>query len=129
MTRDTGFPADSPIQRWAARVDQWPRLVRIAVSLLITLELVILVSVLIDRLLLDMVYEGDVGAMTPALIAAGLGLVFYAIGWWAMVGFDSDPNRPWRGGKRAVIWVGIGLAGLVLLIILALFGLAVGYLL
>jgi hypothetical protein len=119
----------TPIELWTARLDRLSRLWRVVLSLLITLELVVLCSVIIDRVFIDSVLKGKVGAMTPAWIAAALGLVFYAVGWWALVGFDLDPDEPWHAGRWAVWYVALGAAGLVLMVMLALFGLAFGYLL
>ncbi len=114
-------------QLWAARLDRLPRLERIILSLLITLLLVILVSFIIDRVLIDNVVEGDMDPMLPALIAVVLGLLFYGIGWWAMVGFDM--NGPWHAGKPAVIYAALGALALVMLAVLAIFGLLFGYVL
>ncbi|MBN1202336.1 MAG: hypothetical protein JXJ20_10815 [Anaerolineae bacterium] len=119
----------SPVERWSARIDRMGRRRRIILALLITLELVALTSLIIDRLLIGRVVEGDVNPMTPALIEAGLGLLFYGIGWWAMVGFDWDPQSPWRAGRPAVVYTVLGAASLVLLVLLVLFGLVFGYVL
>jgi hypothetical protein len=119
---------ETRVEAWAARLDRLSRLVRIVLSLLITLELVVLLSIVIDRALLDRVYEGEVGAMTPALIAAGLGIVLYAIGWWALVGFETD-DQPWRAGTPAVVYVTLGVIGLFLMFMLAVLGLLLSYIL
>jgi len=69
------------------------------------------------------------GAMTPALIEATIGVVLYVIGWWLLVGFDADPEKPWQARPLTVGYVAAGVVVLVLLIMLALFGLAFGYIL
>ena len=117
----------SRITEWTERINRMPRITRIVLALGITLELTVLLSVVIDRTLIDQVVEGSVDPMVPALIAAGLGLVFYGVGWWAMVGFEL--NQPWRAGTPAVLFVAAGVAGLALIIVLALSGLVFGYLL
>jgi hypothetical protein len=117
----------SRITEWTERINRMSRGGRIRLTLVITLVLTVLLSVVIDRTLIDRVVEGSVDPMLPALIAAGLGLVFYGVGWWAMVGFEL--NEPWRAGTPAVVFVVAGVAGLVLIIVLALFGLVFGYLL
>jgi len=129
MAQSHQSPAGSRVDMWITRINRVPRLGRVVLSLLITLELVILLSVIIDRTLIDAVVEGDVDPMTPALIAAVLGVVIYGISWWALVGFDADPGDPWQAGLPAVVMVGAGIAGLVLIVVLALFGLAFGYVL
>ncbi len=117
------------IDQWTAQLNRLSRTGRVVLSLLITLELVILVSLVVDKLLIDRVVRGDMGAMTPALIEAGIGVVLYVFGWWVLVGFDSDPQNPWQARPRTVWYVAAGVVVLGLLIILALFGLAFGYIL
>jgi len=117
----------SGIERWAVRLGRLSRGWRVALSLAITLELVILISFVVDRLLIQRVVEGDLARAVPAWIAVGVGLVLYAVGWWALVGFEWDPARPWHPGRAAVLYTAAGGAGLLLVIVLALFGLAFGY--
>jgi hypothetical protein len=129
MSQQRTWVGASRIEQWADRLDRMSRVWRVVLSLLITLELVILLSLFIDRVLIDRVIAGDVGPGVPAWIAVILGIVFYAAGWWSLVGFDLNPNGPWHAGIPAVVYVAAGSAGLVLLAILALYGLAFGYLL
>ncbi len=129
MAQPYQSPLGMRIALWRERINRVPRLGRVVLSLLITLELVILLSVIIDRTLIDSVVEGDVDPLTPALIAAVLGVVLYGISWWALVGFDADPRTPWQAGLPAVAVVTAGIAGLLLIVVLALFGLAFGYVL
>jgi hypothetical protein len=126
---DQTQPAPSRIDYWAARLDRVPRLTRVFLSLAITAELTVLLSLMVDRLLIDSVVSGDVDALVPALVAVGVGVVLYVVGWWALVGFDLDLNEPWHGGPPAVMYVAAGAAGAVLLVALILFGLAFGYVL
>lgn len=119
----------SAVERWAARLGRLSRGWRVTLSLAITLELVILISFAVDRLLVQRVVEGDLARTAPAWIAAGVGLVLYAVGWWALVGFDWNPAQPWRPGRAAVLYTAAGGAGLLVVIVLALFGLVFGYLL
>lgn len=129
MSQQQVWTGVSRIEQWAERLDRMSRVWRVVLSLLITLELVILLSLFIDRVLIDRVVAGDVGAAVPAWIAVILGIVLYVVGWWALVGFDLNPDRPWHAGTPAVLYVVAGGACLVILVILALFGLAFGYLL
>ena len=114
-------------ERLVAWLDQMSRLRRVLLSLGITIEFVILASIVIDQLLIDAVLAGEVGPLVPAWIAAGLGVLFYGIGWWALVGFDVDPSRPWQAGNPAGLYVIGGAVALVLLVTLALFGMLFGY--
>ncbi|MBI5958166.1 MAG: hypothetical protein HY866_05505 [Chloroflexi bacterium] len=115
----------SRIDLWAGRLNRLPRLGRVILSLLITLELVVLVSIVVDGLLIDEVVAGDVGAGMPILIEAVFGVIFYSLGWWALVGFD----QPWRATTASVLYFAAGVIGLGLILILVLYGLAFGYLL
>lgn len=129
MPQQNRSSVTSRIDLWAGRLNRLPRLGRVVLSLLITVELVALVSLFVDRALIDHVLKGDIGAGVPAWIEVGIGVVLYAIGWWLLVGFEMDPERPWQAGTSAVLYVALGAAGLVLILILALYGLAVGYVL
>ncbi|GIV81775.1 MAG: hypothetical protein KatS3mg051_1129 [Anaerolineae bacterium] len=128
MTRKAAS-APGRFDQWAAWIQRQSRGRRVALSLAITVELVILVSVVVDRLLVDRVTAGDLSRSAPAWIAAGTGVIVYVIGWWALVGFDWNPGQPWRAGKSAVLFTVIGAAALIVLIVLALYGLLFGYLL
>ena len=121
--------AVSRIDQWADRIGRLSRGRRMALSLAITLVLVILLSVIVDRLLIERVIEGDMGRSVPAWIAAGSGVLCYVIGWWALVGFDWNPDRPWQARAPAVYYVGAGAAGLLVLVVLIVFGLLFGYVL
>ena len=129
MERARRSHAPSRIEQWAALINRLRRATRIALSVVIALELTLLISLIVDRLLIAAVYDGDVGAMVPALIAVGFGVLFYVIGWWALVGFDADPTRPWRAGRPAVLYAAVGAAGVIALVMLILIGLAQGYIL
>ena len=110
------------IADWAARLTRVSHLGRIALGLAITLVLAILAWVVVDRLVID-----EYGNMTSTFVAVAAGLLVYGGGWWALVGFDEDPRRPWQAGPAAVWFVAAGAAGLVALIMLAALGLAFGY--
>ncbi|GAB4414851.1 MAG: hypothetical protein Kow00106_10110 [Anaerolineae bacterium] len=124
-----GTATTNRFEQWVAWLDRQPRGRRVALSLAITVELVILVSVAVDRLLVDRVIAGDMARTVPAWIAAGTGLFVYVIGWWALVGYDWNPAKPWRAGHKGVLFTAIGVAALIVLVVLALYGLLFGYLL
>jgi len=125
MSNQARVMTESRIDVWADRLARLSHWVRVFLALAIALELTVLLSIAVDRLLLDAVVDGDVDPMTPALIAVVFGVILYGIGWWAMIGFDS----PWQPGTPAVLYTAAGAAGLVILVALVLFGLAFGYLL
>ncbi len=126
MSRADRMASYSRIELWAMRLDRLPRTARIVLSLVVTLTLTALVSVIVDRALLRDI--SDPGT-TPALIAIAVGVVLYFVGWWALVGFDSTPGAAWRAGRPAVLYVSLGVAGVILLVMLILVGLAQGYIL
>ena len=115
------------VDQWSARLGRLSRGWRVALSLAVTVVLVVLVSIVVDRLLVDSVIRGDLARSVPAWIAVATGVVFYALGWWALVGFDWNPAHPWHPGRPAVFFTAAGVAGLLLIVSLALFGLAFGY--
>ncbi|NJL94641.1 MAG: hypothetical protein HC915_13405 [Anaerolineae bacterium] len=51
-----------------------------------------------------------------------LGLIFYGLGWWLLVGFDWNPDQPWRARQAAVWYLLAGLAALVLSLLALLAG-------
>jgi hypothetical protein len=124
-----GTATTNRFEQWVAWLDRQSRGRRVALSLAITVELVILVSVVVDRLLVDRVIAGDMSRAAPAWIAVGTGVLVYVIGWWALVGFDWNPAQPWRAGNAAVFFTAVGAAALIVLMVLALYGLLFGYLL
>jgi hypothetical protein len=120
---------ESRIDVWAGRINRLPRLARVFLSLLITLEYTGLLW-LLAVLVFDIdVFATDPDTTWPLLLVLGVGLVVYGVGWWAMVGFDWDPNRPWQAERPAVLFVAAGVLALILLVALVLFGLAFGYVL
>lgn len=110
------------IAQWAARLARVSHLGRIVLGFAITLVLAILAWVIVDRVVIN-----EYGNMTSTYVAVAVGLAVYGAGWWALVGFDGDPRRPWQAGPAAVWFVAAGVAGLVALIALAVLALAFGY--
>lgn len=115
------------VDRWMSRIDRLPRLGRVILSLVITLELVIILWLIVAALFGMEPLDPDPDTTAPLLVIIVLGLTLYAVGWWALVGFDMDPNQPWRAEPPALVYVLLGAAGFVLLVMLAIYGLAFGY--
>ncbi len=126
MSRADRVVSQSRIEQWAIRLDRLPRTARIVLSFLVTLILTAVVSVIVDRALLKDISDSG---MTPALVAVAVGVALYFVGWWALVGFDGDPGAVWQAGATAVLYVSLGVAGLIVLVMLILVGLAQGYIL
>lgn len=112
---------------WMARINRMPRTARVMFALFFTLELVILAWLVVSALFGIEVLDTDPDATAPLVIVVVLGLVVYGVGWWSMVGFEV--TEAWQAGLPAVIFVAVGMLGLVVLVILVLFGLAFGYIL
>ncbi|NDJ75783.1 MAG: hypothetical protein GYB65_05960 [Chloroflexi bacterium] len=129
MSEVAKSPSAQRIERWAARINRLPRLARVILSLVITLEVTALMWLLLALVFDLKLDEVDSTTTIVLVIVLGLGLAAYVVGWWAMVGFDLDPDRPWQAGTATVLYVAGGIIAQVLLLVLALFGLAFGYIL
>lgn len=116
----------SRVEQWSARLNRMPRMLRMVLSLAITLEMVVLAWLLIATILDIELFDPNQDLTVPMVLVTVLGLVFYGVGWWAMVGFDT---APWQAGTPAVIYTVAGCAGLFLVLMLVLLGLAFGYIL
>lgn len=112
------------VAQWAERLTRVPHVWRIVLVLLVTLVLALLAWVVVDRIIVN-----EFGSMTPTFVAVAVGLLVYGVGWWALVGFEDNPQRPWHAGAKAVWFVAAGAAGLVTLVMLAAVGLVFGYVL
>jgi hypothetical protein len=113
--------------QWMARIDRMPRMTRIVLALFFTLVLVVLAWLVFSVLFGIEVFDPNPDATAPLVVVVVLGLVVYGVGWWSMVGFEID--QPWQAGLPAVVFVTAGLLGLLLIVVLVLFGLAFGYIL
>lgn len=97
-------------QRSVARVLALPRLVRIILIGLFSGAVVLAVFPLIDRIYFYNFFSPDTRAV-PAYILAGIGLVYYALGWWLVIG---------RAGTRPAVRAATSvylLTGLIMLLI------------
>jgi hypothetical protein len=94
------------LERLAARIDAWPRVLRIGLSLIITVLVVLVVWGLLAELV-----GGGVADPNPSsaltLIVILLGMFIYVACWSALVGFENQPGRTWHAG----IWALVVLAG------------------
>jgi hypothetical protein len=119
------------VERWAARIDRLPRLTRVVLTLLITLELAGLTWPVAAFVFGVKPIDPDPGPATTLLflIVVPLGLVFYGVGWWAMVGFDMNPDQPWRATAASARYLVAGGVCLLLILLLVSFGLLFGYVL
>lgn len=115
----------------AARLDRMSRGSRImlnmwtsiAVSVLIGLPVVLLFSRDVNQL-----EQGEI-LYAPTIIVAVLWLVVYAYGWWALVGFDWDPEVPWRARQPAVAMLVVSVIASFLLVLEAVVALMFGFVL
>jgi hypothetical protein len=103
------------IMQWAARIEALPRLLRIALTLVITVLLVFLVWALLAELVGGGIVKAD---PSPALtfIVALLGMLIYGACWAALVGFENKAGRTWHAGPSAVYALAAGGAALVVIV-------------
>lgn len=104
------------------QIDQLPRLSRIMLNMLWAL---MIVGILVSPLVLLLSTE----TLSNLIIFMAIGWVaVYAVGWWAMVGFDLD-DQPWQAGKPAAWYTIVGVGATVALIAEFIFGLLYAFLL
>jgi hypothetical protein len=106
----------SLVLRWAARIESWPRWLRIVLTMLVSASLVMLVWLL----LAESVGGGVTNANpSPALTLSipVLGLLVYGACWASLVGFRSRSDAGWHAGASAVYFLGVGFVCLVALVV------------
>jgi TRAP-type C4-dicarboxylate transport system permease small subunit len=124
MTKRQVQPA-TRVEKIAARVDRMSRPARIAINMVISLLVVAVLGLPVTLLFAGDASEGSV-LYAPSIIVAVIWLIIYGVGWWALVGFDVDPQQPWQAGKPAV-WVTVLGAGAAFVLLLEIiFGLLYG---
>jgi hypothetical protein len=106
----------SRMTQWAARIEALPRLLRITLTLVVTVLLVFLVWALLAELVGGGLVSAD---PSPALtlIVALLGMLIYGACWAALVGFENKPDQAWHAGPSAVYFLAAGGAALVVIVI------------
>lgn len=86
-------------ERFAQSVLELPRITRILIAGVFALAIVLALSPLIDEIYIRFFYTPQT-AIVPSLVAAGLGLLMYFVGWQLIVGTvgEDNPLRP------AIFW-------------------------
>lgn len=120
-TRESG-PV-SRMDRWAGRIDRLSRMMRVSLSLGITLVLVVLIWLVLGVIFGVEPLDPSPDTTAPLFLTVCLGMAVYAVGWAALVGFELDPERPWRAGPASVLMVVAGLTGLIMVIMLVIYAL------
>ncbi len=114
-------PQNTPIPQGyllASRILGLPRLARIVLVTLLTMAIILAVFPLVDDIYLRYFFTHETRIL-PSLVSLGIGILFYILGWWGLVGMVGTtlPVRP------AVLWyVGVGVAAFVLVVLLLIFG-------
>lgn len=119
-------PAAEPHEPAVGRLVRWliglPRAARIVIVGLFALAITFTVSPVVDILYLSYFYTEETRVL-PSLVSAGLGLLFYMVGWTLIVGTIGD-DPPARIG---VLWYfGLGIATILLALMLLALGWASG---
>jgi len=97
-------------RRAVGRLLALPRLVRIMLVVLLSVAIVLAVFPLVDRIYFYNFFSPDTRSL-PAYVLAGIGLIYYALGWWLVIG---------RAGSRPEVRPVTGvylLSGLITLIV------------
>ncbi len=115
----------SPIEALVARLDRWPRPLRIGLNSGVAVLLLLVVGYALS-LVLDVSPEAD-NTLYFALVG-GLGIALYALGWGLLVGFDWNPDIPWRAQRAAAYYLLSGLFALIVIFLALLAGLVYSYL-
>ncbi len=104
------------LEKLAARIEAWPRMLRIVLTLLIT----VLVVLVVWGILAELVGGGAADPNpNPALtlIVILLGMFIYGACWAALIGFDNQPDKTWHAGPSAVYVLAAGVVSLVVIVV------------
>ncbi len=79
---------------WVRRILGWSRLVRIIVVTIFALAATTAVFPVVDSVYLANFFS-DETRILPSIIAAGVGIIMYVVGWWFLVGTrgEQPPER------------------------------------
>lgn len=93
---------------------------RIALVAILSLAFTLVVFPIVDDIYLRYFFA-DETRILPSLVSLGIGIVFYLLGWWSLVGTIGD-RLPAR--RVILLYVGIGLVALFLALLMVIFGFA-----
>lgn len=101
------------------RVLRLPRALRVLIAAVFALAATLLVTPVIDLVYVDNFFDPST-IIVPALVACGVGMVVYVIGWRLIIGTVGDTlaARP-----ATLVYLALGAAGLLLVIGLVVYGL------
>jgi hypothetical protein len=104
------------LEQLAARIEAWPRVLRIGLTLVITVLVVLVVWGILAELV-----GGGVADPNPnpalTLIVIVLGMLIYVACWAGLVGFENEPDRTWHAGSWAVYILVVGVVSLVVVVV------------
>ncbi len=92
-------------QTLAAQMLALPRLARILIAAIVALVTVLVASPVVDAIYLRYFYTPDT-VIVPSLVAAGLGLLMYLVGWRLIVG-TVGANSPISRGVLVYMVSGV----------------------
>lgn len=91
----------------------FPRITRIIIACVFALSFTLALSPVVDRLYEQYFYSEDT-LMLPAIISAGLGLLMYSVGWFAIVGIAGEKIIP---SKAVIVYLLSGLVSVILVLL------------
>jgi hypothetical protein len=100
---------------WILGLSRWKRIALVA---LLTLAVSLFGVLLVNDIYLRYFFDWETYVL-PSLFAVGIGILFYVLGWWLLVG-TVGTTLPARQG---VLWyVGIGLVALIMIVLILFSG-------
>ncbi len=105
----------NPLDALVARLNTWPRVLRIVLNTLVALLITGLAGSALFQLM--GLQAGD-NATPLILITMAFGIALYAVGWSLMVGFDWNLDTPWQARRAAIYYMIAGLVALLVTILL-----------
>ena len=102
------------------RINHWSRRLRIVVTSALTIVYLLIFGFILDRLIADRVYNDELSIWVPSIIITVIGVGIYAYGWFLLVGFDWDAEKPWIARRASAYFVIVGLicSGIVMVALL-----------
>jgi hypothetical protein len=103
-------------ERLAAQIGSWPRVLRIGLSLVITVLIVLVVWGVLAELVGGGIADPNPSSALTVIVIL-LGTLIYVGCWSALVGFENQPDRTWHAGVWAIYVLAGGAVSLVVVVV------------